>query len=119
MDSQDYYSDEQSDHGEGVTKYTPPTPPRPRNGEGAFRVVIDPDEDLDLIVYFSPSEDDSIDEFKGVKNFTSFPNSEKPYVFSDHDIYFSDCEDDTRSVCDSSVTSDIPNNCDISNSDID
>ena len=36
VDSQEYYSDEQPNHGEDATKYKPPMPPRPRDGEGAF-----------------------------------------------------------------------------------
>ena len=87
VDSQEYYSDEQSNHGEDVTKYTPPTPPRPRDGEGAFRVIIDKDKDLDLTVYFSDSEDYSIDKAKGVKCYKSFPMSDKLDLLSNYDTY--------------------------------
>jgi len=51
-DIQEYYSDEQSNHGGDATKYTPPTPLKPRDGEEAFRVVIDQDMDLDTTAYF-------------------------------------------------------------------
>ena len=46
VDSQEYYSDEQSNHGGDANKYIPPTPPKSRNGEGALRIVIDEDEEM-------------------------------------------------------------------------
>ena len=36
----------------------PPTPPRPREGEGAFQVIIEDFEDIDLTSYFSNVESD-------------------------------------------------------------
>ena len=73
VDSQEYYSEKRSDHGEGTTKYTPPTPPRPREGEGAFRVILDQYLDLDITKYFTDSEDESLDDAEWLMKYTGFP----------------------------------------------
>ena len=70
LDSQEYYSDDRSDQGEGTTMYTPPTPPRPREGEGAFRVILDHDLDLDITKYFTDSEDESLDDAEWLMKYT-------------------------------------------------
>ena len=49
VDSQEYYSDKQLNHGEDATKYTPPMPPKSRDREGASRVIINEDKDLDIM----------------------------------------------------------------------
>ena len=50
--------------------YTPPTPPRPREGEGAFRVILDHDLDLDITKYFTDSEDESLDDAEWLMKYT-------------------------------------------------
>ena len=59
MDSTEYYSDRVSDDEGDTPQGVPPTPPRPRDEAGAFRVILDHDEDLDLTEYFTESEDEA------------------------------------------------------------
>ena len=103
VDSQEYYSDKQSDHGEDTTKYTPPTPPRPRDGEGAFRVILDHDLDLDTTKYFRDSEDKSLDDAEWLMKYTGFPWP-TPEEFLDQEIFYSDCKDNAPPMSNTTVT---------------
>ena len=69
IDGQEYYSDEPADQGNGATTYTPSTPHTPRDSEGAFRVIVEDEEELDLTTYFSESEseDDASGPIKEVQ----------------------------------------------------
>ena len=65
-----YLSDESTDTSYTTSNYrthrAPPTPPRPREGEGAFRVIVEDCEDVHFTTYFSDSESD--DEWEDTKN---------------------------------------------------
>ena len=71
------------------TQRTLPTPPRPRTTEeeGAFQVVVDHDEDIDLSTYFS--DKDSEDEWEDKED---TKEHEKDIGYRSDDIYISDDE---------------------------
>ena len=64
MDTTKYYLDGGSDDEGGTPDGAPPTPPRPREEAGAFRVILDHDEDLDLTEYLTESEDKGLDDIE-------------------------------------------------------
>ena len=73
VDSTEYYSDGLPDGEEDTPQGVPPTPPRPREEAGAFRVILDHDEDLDLTEYFTESEDEGLDNSEWLEKYTQFP----------------------------------------------
>ena len=64
VDEQEYYTDSESDEEVEKCGYVPPTPPRPREEAGAFRVILDHDVDLNLTEYFTESEEEEEDDVK-------------------------------------------------------
>ena len=70
--------------------YTPPTPPRPREGEGPFRVVLDHDLDLDITKYFKDSEDELLDDAEQLMKCTGFP-CPAPEELTEEELFYSDC----------------------------
>merc|ERR1712240_740595 len=60
VDEQDYHTDSGSESEEDMTPpgYIPPTPPRPRGDAGAYRVILDEDDEVDFMEYFTDSEDE-------------------------------------------------------------
>ena len=68
VNEQDYQTESGSESGEDTPVppgYIPPTPPKPRGDDGAYRVVLNKDIPVDFTEYFTDSEDD--DEGDGKK----------------------------------------------------
>ena len=93
LDLGEYLSDESTDTSYTTSNYrthrAPPTPPRPHEGEGTFRVIVDDCEDEDT-TYFSYSESDN--EWEDTKN---TDKCEKDIGYKSDDIYISDSDDKT------------------------
>ena len=64
-----------------------PPPPHPREGEGAFPVVVEDCEEVDFTTYFSDS--DSEDEWENIKDTAkSDKNSQMNWaIYKSEDIY--------------------------------
>ena len=73
------------------TQRTLPTPPHPRptEEEGAFRVVVDHDEDIYLSTYFS--DEDSEDDWEAEWE-ANAKEHEKDIGYTSDDIYIADDE---------------------------
>ena len=99
IDDQEYYSDGQMDKEEGVGNYAPPTPPKPREEAGAFRVILDHDVDLDLTEHFTESKDKQEDDPKQPREYKQ-PISPSPKTSPEVKIFYSDCKEDTHETDD-------------------
>ena len=64
VDEQEYHTDSKSEEEVEKRGYVPPTPPRPREEAGAFRVILNHDVDLDLTEYFTESDEEEEDDVK-------------------------------------------------------
>ena len=99
IDNPEYYSDGQMDKEESVGDYAPPTPPKPREEAGAFRVILDHDVDLDLTEYFTESKDKQEDDPKQPREYKQ-PISPSPKTSPKVKIFYSDCKEDTHETDD-------------------
>ena len=64
VDEQEYHIDSESDEEVEKRRYIPPTPPRPREEAGAFRVILDHNVNLDFTEYFTKSNNEEEDDVK-------------------------------------------------------
>ena len=93
VDTTEYFSDGlPEDHGD-TPEGVPLTPPRPRDEAGAFHVILNHDEDLDLTVYYTESEDEGMDDTERLEKYTQFPLRTKFY-YSDSEKMSDNEEDD-------------------------
>ena len=64
VDEPEYHTDSESEEEKKAHGYVPPTPPRPREEAGAFRVILDHNVDLNLTEYFTESNNEEEDDMK-------------------------------------------------------
>ena len=91
VDNAEYFLDGRPEEEGDTPGGVPPTPLRPRDEASAFRVILDHDEDLNIMAYYTESEDEGMDDAEWLKKYTQFPLGTK-FSYSD-DASVPDSED--------------------------
>ena len=93
VDEQEYHTDSESEEEVEKHGYVLPTPPRPREEAGAFRVILDHDINLNLTEYFTESDEEEEEDVKQPWLYKQQTSSDC-VLSQDLEIYYSDQEEE-------------------------